>query len=350
MHKFGVIYLGSRTECRREFLPALDSNENVFTTIDEFLASEQNAIRVMNFGVHVWIHRMNLRVDYPSKLVPPNAISSIALHHVAVRPQDFDGDSVRMLEATTAQWDLHDFTHHTVSGSSPILYGNKYFETLVKLPPRLTALIRSPGMNTAHPKPRCSDGLIFAQLLTPLFTEEIEALTSGGKVHTYSSLMESMADSLAAYLMRECTLRHGATGVKIEMEALITAEQLAVLVQNKFCELTASEVEQKVMTRGGPAGDKRDELDALSSADRIRHLVASRTWMYFEVRNTVKHRAHKLAYEKVTRRMLAKSDEELSLRDRELLKVTMKSMSYEGWESDQVPNLWQVLLDDGERD
>ncbi|KAK8140326.1 hypothetical protein PG984_000392 [Apiospora sp. TS-2023a] len=129
------------------------------------------------------------------------------------------------------------------------------------------------------------------------------------------------------------------------MKAPITPEQLAVLAQNKFYELTASEIEQRVMTRGGPAGDERDTLDAMSSADRIRHLAASRGWMYFEVRNTIKHRAQKLAYQKVAQHMLSRPEGEMGAVDRELVPLIINSNEYIGWERGQVPNLWEVLLD-----
>ncbi|KAK8055461.1 hypothetical protein PG993_000688 [Apiospora rasikravindrae] len=128
------------------------------------------------------------------------------------------------------------------------------------------------------------------------------------------------------------------------MEAPITPEQLAVLAQNKAYELTASEMEQRVMTRGGPALDARDKLDAMSSAERIRHLAASRSWMYFEARNTIKHRAQKLAYGKVARHMLARSEEELDGADRQLVQLVINANEYMGWEWGQVPNLWEILL------
>ena len=180
-HLLDCILEGCRIECRRDFLSALESNENRFAAIDLFLSSEQKVIRAINYGVHRWVQSKNIQVDHPTKLVPPNAISSITLHHIAVRPQDFDGDSTHMLEVTKAKWDLHDFAHHTMTALSPVLYGNKYFTHLIELPPRLTSLIRSPGMSTTQPKPRCSDGLIFSEFLTPLFSEEVDAVTRGEK-------------------------------------------------------------------------------------------------------------------------------------------------------------------------
>lgn len=83
----------------------------------------------------------------------------------------------------------------------------------------------------------------------------------------------------------------------------------------------------------------------LSSADKIWHLAASRGWMYFEVRNTVKHRAQKLAYQEVAQRMLGRPEKEMDAADRGLVRLIINSNGYIGWERGQVPNLWEVLLD-----
>ncbi|KAK7923294.1 hypothetical protein PG985_007365 [Apiospora marii] len=352
MHKFGVVYLGSRTDCRYDFLPVLESNEELFAAVDSFLCSERNAIRVINYGVHRWITTKNSKVERPGMLVPAYAISSIDLHHIAVRSQDVEGDSVSLLGASEALWDLHDFAHHVAAALSPVLYGSKYFSHLIDLPPRLTALIRSRAMNTAKPKPLCSDGVIFSELLTPLFEDEVggAVIIAGGRQqetqHTYASLTNRLAESLADYLLQRRALRHGTTGALLMMEDPITPEQLAVLVQNKAYELTASEIEQRVMTRGGPADDERDVLEAMGgAADRIRYLAASRGWMYFEVRNTIKHRAQKLAYQIVAERMLDGSEGEMDEVDRELVQLVINSCGYVGWERGEVPNLWEVLLD-----
>ncbi|KAK8083666.1 hypothetical protein PG996_002447 [Apiospora saccharicola] len=260
-------------------------------------------------------------------------------------PQDVEGDSVSLLDTTEALWDLHDFAHHTAAALSPHLYGSKYFTHLIRLPSRLTALIRSSAMKTAKPNPLCSDGVIFSELLTPLIEDELPAIVRGQLTHTYVSLTDRLAESLADYLLQQRALRHNTTGALLTMKVPITPEQLAILAQNKAYELTASEIEQRVMTRGGPAGDERDALDAMCSADKIQYLAASRSWMYFEVRNTIKHRAQKLAYQKVAQRMLSRPEGEMGTVDRELVQLIINSNEYVGWERGQVPNLWDVLLD-----
>ncbi|GAB1203308.1 hypothetical protein APSETT445_001937 [Aspergillus pseudonomiae] len=346
VHKFGVLYLATRSECREEFLPAVESNLDRFNEIVAFLSHDHNAIRAINYGVHRLVNSNTFTVDHQTKLVPPNAISSIGPGHIAVREKDFDSDSTDMLDNSSALWDLHDFAHLTAASVCPELYGSKYFTHLIKLPSKLTALIRSPKMKTADPTPRCSDGVVFSELLTVLFTSEIEAVQRAEKTHTYASLADTLAEDVADYLMGKCELQHLTTGAMLQAKKPISAVQLATLVQNKAYELTASEIEQRVMTRGGPAGDSRDELDSCSPFERIKFLAHCRRWLYFEVRNTIKHRAHKLAYKKVAERMLAQGDgSSITTDDRVLLEQVLDHIRYEGWESNAVVNLWQAIID-----
>ncbi|KGO74542.1 hypothetical protein PITC_098810 [Penicillium italicum] len=348
VHKYGVVYLASRWECREEFLPTVESNHPLFTEINIFLSCNSNIIRVINYGVHRLVKSSTFTVDYQTRLIPPTAISAIGVGHIAVRAQDFKGDSVKMLNNPSAVWDLHDFAHLSAASVSPSLYGSKYFTHLIKLPCKLTALIRSPKMRTADPTPRYSDGLVFSELLTVLFTSEIEAVQREEKIHTYVSLTDTLAEYVADYLMGTRELQHLTTGKMLKVNSPIRAVELATLVQNKAYELTASEIEQRVFTRGGPAGDSRDELDRLSAFERITFLAGCRRWLYFEMRNTIKHRAHRLAYQKVAERMLApENGASITGNDRSLLAGVLKSVHYEDWESDREVNLWQMIQDLG---
>ncbi|OQE15961.1 hypothetical protein PENFLA_c029G01718 [Penicillium flavigenum] len=345
-HKYGVLYLAARWECREEFLPAIKSNQQLFTEINIFLSCNDNAIRAINYGVHRLVNSSTFTVDYQTRLIPPTAISAIGVSHIAVRAQDFKGDSVRMLDNPSAIWDLHDFAHLSAASVCPDLYGSKYFTHLIKLPSELTALIRSPRIHTPDPTPRYSDGVLFSELLTVLFTSEIEAVQRAETVHTYASLTDTLAEYVADYLMGRRELQHLTTGKMLRVKNPIRAVELAALVQNKAYELTASEIEQRVFTRGGPAGDSRDDLDRLSAFERIKFLAGCRRWLYFEIRNTIKHRAHRLAYQKVAERMLAPENGVLiTSHDRVLLSGILKSIHYQDWENDMGVNLWQMIKD-----
>ena len=128
----------------------------------------------------------------------------------------------------------------------------------------------------------------------------------------------------------------------LRLENRITISELAVLLQNKSYELTASDIEQRVFTRGGPEGDERDKLDDLDLAQRISTLAESKEWMYFEVRNTVKHRAHKTAYRIVAEQYQEESLEN-STEDRKLLEAVFATLDYQGWQDLGPPNLWKLV-------
>ncbi|OQE16626.1 hypothetical protein PENSTE_c023G07174 [Penicillium steckii] len=343
VQKYGVLYFAARWECREEFVSIMDSNLQLFNEIDSFLSRDSNSNKVINYGVHRLVNSSDIKVDYQTRLVPPTAISAIGINHIAVRAKDYDGDSIRLLGQSTAQWDLHDFAHLSAASVAPGLYGCKYFTDLIKLPSKLTALIRSPKMNTANPNPLYSDGVVFSELLTVLFTAEIEMVQNGEKKHTYESLANTLAEHVADYLLARRELQHLTTGQLLKANSPISPIELATLVQNKAYELTASEIEQRVFTRGGPVGDTRDELDSLSAVERIKFLASCRRWLYFEVRNTIKHRAHRLAYQKVAERML--HDGEMANSDRALVNSILGNIRYQGWEDDKVVNLWQEIKD-----
>ncbi|KAJ5480456.1 hypothetical protein N7530_005965 [Penicillium desertorum] len=221
VHKYGVLYLAARWECREEFQPAIESNQQLFTEINIFLSYNDNAIRAINYGVHRLVNSSTFTVDYQTRLIPPTAISAIGVSYIAVRAQDFKGDSVHMLDNPPAIWDLHDFAHLSAASVCPDLYGSKYFAHLTELPSELTALIRSLKIHTTDPTPRYSDGVLFSELLTVLFTSEMRGGAEGGEEY------------IADYLMGRRELQHLTTGKMPRVKNPIRAVELATLVQNK---------------------------------------------------------------------------------------------------------------------
>lgn len=265
VQKYGVIYLSNRAEART-FHSLYLAERSLGSQIDCFLRANHNFHRAVNYAIHYFINKVTNKVIYPPKLVPPNAISSIGFRYFAVREKDFAMTcSETLLDDTTVVWDLHDFAHQTAASVSPELYGSKYFSHLQFLPFRATALIRSPGLRTADKGPKISDGLVFSELLTGLYTVEVEKVLGGSTQHIYASLERTLATAVAEYLLGERSLLHPSTGKMLQLESRISVPQLAVLVQNKAYELTASEIEQRVFTRGGPEGDVRDLLDKMDT-------------------------------------------------------------------------------------
>ena len=344
VQKYGVLYLANRAEARA-FSDLYLRESNLASIIDQFLREYKTFHRVVNYGVHRFINKESNKVIYPSKLVPPNAISSIGNRYFAVREKDFGATSSdALLNETSVLWDLHDFAHQTTASLSPLLYGSKYFSHLQFLPPRATALIRSPGFRTTDKGPKISDGLVFSELLTGLYTVEVEDVLRGSKQHTYASLESTLAAAVADYLLGERSLLHPTTGKMLRVDSRISLPELAVLVQNKAYELTASEIEQRVFTRGGSENDGRDVLDNMDTGQRLETLARSREWMYFEVRNTVKHRAHKAAYRLVAETYQARAAWR-SPDDTKLLGAIFSALDYEDWEGLGPPNLWALVAE-----
>ena len=338
VQKYGVIYLGNRAEAKRLYR-IYSAEKDAADQIDRFLQYNCNFHRVINYAVHRYINSSTNHVIYPGKLVPPNAISSIGHKSFAVREKDFSTiTSEALLNDTSVVWDLHDFAHQATASLAPNLYGSKYFSDLQHLPSSATALIRSPGMRTAKKESKISDGLVFSELLTGIYTSEVSTQ------HTYASLERTLAIAIADYLLGKRSLLHPSTGKMLQLDVRISVPQLAVLVQNKAYELSASEIEQRVFTRGGPKGDERDLLDKLDTGQRLETIANSRTWMYFEVRNTIKHRAHKAAYRRVAETYLQQSHSRTS-DDAKLLNAIVDAIDYKNWENDGVPNLWALVAE-----
>lgn len=332
--QYGVIYLICRLEARQQFYPLVEKHAVEADIIESFLRQDAVAIRAINYGVYCFVTEGSLSVDHPACLVPPNAMSSIGKRHIAVRSTDFERPAKHILAETKPLYDLHDFAHLTAATLSPDLYGNKYFDHLIKLPASLTALVRSPEMRSGKGL-KLSDGIVFSELLTGLFTKEVEAHIKSEKTQTYQSLTQILANALADYLLGRRPLLHLSTQSTIQLEEPITPVQLAVLAQNKAYELPASEIEQRCFTRGGCDG--QDPLLNMTTRERIEFLATSTGWTYFEVRNTVKHRAQKEAYRLVAVHFL-ESGVEVNL-----CRKILANINYEDWRKGERVDLWELL-------
>jgi hypothetical protein len=335
---YGVIHFMSRWEARSLYYPLMAQNPTTTDAIDKFLNSHDAAsTRIINFAVHAYVLRGGLRVDHATSCVPPNCISAAGPRHVIVRDEDFARRSPQeVLTTATPMWDLHDFAHISCATLCPELYGNKYQSHLLRLPRKLTALVRSPGLRTTK-GPLISDGLVFTEILTKLFTEAVSKDTDQ---KTYKSLTSDLAHTLAAYYLGERGLEHPSAGRILLLEVPITPTQLAVLAQNKRYELPASELEQRVFTRGGPANSKEDVFAGCSARRKAELLAESRTWTYFEVRNTIKHRAHKQAYKLVCDVLLGRVKDDT---EKILLEKVRANIGYKDWENGDDIVLWDLL-------
>jgi hypothetical protein len=137
------------------------------------------------------------------------------------------------------------------------------------------------------------------------------------------------------------SLLHPTTKTYMKADAPVLVEQLATLVQNKFYELPAAEIEQKMFVRGG--NDDRDPLQPMTTLERIEHIRnLGGQWLYFEKRNTVRHRAHMETYGRIAINLFEKSRDQAEKR---LLQFIMDKAAYKTYLTGNDPNLWHILKD-----
>lgn len=92
-------------------------------------------------------------------------------------------------------------------------------------------------------------------------------------------------------------------------------------------------------SREGPAGDPRNKLDSLSAFEGIKFLTGCRRRLYFKIRNTIEHRAHRLDYQKEAERMLSPENRISVTSNDYLLLPGVLSIYYQNWGSGRGVNL-----------
>lgn len=252
--------------------------------------------------------------------------------------------SEALLDDTSARWDFHDLAHQTTVTLTSSLYGTKFFSDLQYLPSCATILTRSRGIRTADKGPLFSDGLAFSELLTGVYTSEMGYGSRALSQHTYASLESTLATAIAGYLLRKTSLIHLRKDTPAWHWEQCVSISRAGSEQNLWVAcIRESEMEQRVFVRGGPEDDKRDTLDKLNTGQRLKYIANNRAWMYFEVRNTIRHRAHKAAYRRVAESYQHSSDR-LIADDVKLLHAIVKALDYTDWEIGGLPKLWVLTV------
>jgi hypothetical protein len=75
----------------------------------------------------------------------------------------------------------------------------------------------------------------------------------------------------------------------------------------------------------------------MTGIERIKYLSTSESWLYFEVRNTIKHRAHKEAYRLVAIHFMANQVQV------NLVAKILENIAYEDWREGRRLDLWAVV-------
>lgn len=330
--KYGAIYWLSREDARK-CLSILRNNKTLIDDISSFLKEDQKSTRIFNYAVHEFMRNKRAVSRFSNELIPKRAISSTGANQFYIRREDFFShlpeESFNQIEPL---YDLHDFSHCITASLSAELYGSHYFNSLIYLPERLRDLIKSKNYKSVNANP-ISDGIVFSQLSVPLYN----SLAKVGLTDCH--IVQKIADSLCDYYLGKNSLLHPATNRFIMLKKPITAIELATLVQNKAYELPASEMETRLFTRGGDDG--HDPLKDLIASEIIEYLANCNDWLYFEKRNTLRHRAHKEAYKKVAYYLIQKSTNHYEIN---FLNRIIENIDYKDFYHKRRKNLWQELL------
>lgn len=330
--RYGTIYWLSRFESKMHSSYAMRHQE-VINDIALFLQNDGVINRITNYAIHRFILNQHNQLYFSQELIPPFAISSVGFNQFYIRRKDFIDRSLDdSFNESKSLYDLHDFSHAITASLNSELYGNHYFDSLIYLSPHLRNLIKSYNYKSYSANP-ISDGMVFSELSLCLFNKINYSSLS------HERIVSNISSALAKYYLNKMPLVHHSTGKSMYAGRVITLYELAALVQNKAYELPASEMEQKLFTRGGYNGN--DPLQTLKPSERIEFLADTNTWLYFEARNTLRHRAHKQAYKIVANHLIEsthKSSEE------KLLKKILENIDYIDFQKKRRLNLWTELM------
>ena len=324
-HRYGVIYWIPRHEATALETTVADEAAAI-DAAGEYLAATGIGNTLLDYAVSCYVRSTRRRVHEVHRYVPTNGFQPTAVDELTVLATEFtDLDPEATVKgATEARYDLHDFAHLTAARLCPALYRCHLGPDLDGLPRELVDLVAG---FTAAEQPPHADGVVFSEILTPLFAQ------SPWPHLPESAVVDWLTDQVVPYLLADEVEIPGGRHPTRPIHPL----ELAVLAQNKAYELPASEIEQHVFVRGGVDG--HDKLAGLSSSERLRAIpTASRTW--HEARNVLKHRAHRQAYRTVTSWYLRSQQWEPHLR--ELLVATLAHLDFDDYRTGARMNLFRL--------
>lgn len=161
LNRYGMIYPLSRKDAC-EYLKLLEGRKTDLENAYYFLSRNNRSKNIVNCAIQRFVaNKPNRSVNFSNELIPKNAIYSVSSKIVYVRRNDYNACPVFRHSKINAEalYDFHDFSHFVASAINEKLYGSKYFNSLIKLPQSLKALIKSKDQNEDMPL-NFSDGLV----------------------------------------------------------------------------------------------------------------------------------------------------------------------------------------------
>jgi hypothetical protein len=313
--RYGSIYWATAPTARAALTTMSTADLSVLDQYGAWLGEPSVQHRVWHGAISRFLRDAENRNLITGPFVPKGAFQPLDSGVVCVRADELHaltGDA----PSQTGVFDLHDFAHQAAASLCPELYGNRFHTpAFEQLPPSLADLVA--GFDSDR-IPQHADGTVFGGFLGHLFNEWDDY------EEPESTIVEGLAERIVPYMLGEGTLYLPAQERRICPSRSVNAPELAVLAQNKAYELPASELEQLMFTRGG--GDGRDELEQLSPSERLQAIAALRRRTFHELRNTLKHRAQKLAYERTVEELRGRAG--LADEERHLLANTFRHLRF----------------------
>jgi hypothetical protein len=313
--RYGAVYWLTRYDAERALLVGECQDGGLLNAFGEWFEQTDVLHRLWHAAVKCFIVHGPRRRVLDDRYVPPGGFQPLGGDGICLRRVDLAdllGDA-----SQTKVFDLHDFAHQAAASLSGELYGNRlHSAAFAGLPEQLIDLVA--GFASTR-TPQHSDGTVFAGYLGHLFNEH------GHYRDPEWIIASELADLLLPYMLGEGALYLPSAGQTITPSRSVNVVELAMLAANKAYEAPASELEQLMFTRGG--SDGRDELQDMTTAERVYAIASLRDRTFHEARNTLKHRAQAIAYERTLEQLWRHGN--LDADERALALATIRHLRFE---------------------
>jgi hypothetical protein len=325
--RYGAIYWLTSRDART----ACASRELDSTLIDEYGAwfeAGGTLHRLWSKAIAAFLYDRERRHLITDRFVPKGGFQPLGAGTVCIGEADL-AKLTGAGSSSLAMLDLHDLAHQAAASLCPELYGNRlHSRAFHQLPAQLRDLVA--GFDSTR-TPQHADGTVFGGFLSHLFNESVDVDAPEAEI------VEHLAKAIMPYMLGEGALFLPASGAWTQASRSVDVYEAAVLAQNKAYELPASELEQLMFTRGGLDG--RDQLANMSTSERVRAIGRLQGRTYHEARNTLKHRAQALAYQRTVEELWRRHD--LSDAQRDLAARTFRHLRFQDHRSGMRRDLFR---------
>lgn len=305
--KYGRNFLINRSEC---LSISKFSDEN-----SSLLNSLSNEMLKFNFQIYI----LNLSIEYfvfSNKFIllrndlPVNAFFVVDKNNLILRKGD-PWETKSHFESS--KYDLHDFCHYVCSLLSAELYGSKHFN----LDEESFKMIYDINY-TSENGILISDTIIFSNFLDFYYHKIID--------ENDSFIIKYLSELICDYLLGKIELYHSNLQKLVKLDNRVKIDDLMILLQNKYYELPASQIEQLFFIRSSPPSENKDNLPSSSSVDLINYINNNgNKLLFYEKRNLVKHISQITSYIKLSNIINSSLESEKIQVERVIRKINFNS-------------------------